>query len=43
MEPVHTDAEEGIKACSCSLEEPSITKSLLVLCESFQLHIYLFF
>lgn len=41
MEAVHTDAEEGIKACSCSLEEPSITKSLLVLYDS--LHLYFFF
>lgn len=41
MEPVHTDAEEGIKACSCSLEEPSITMSLLVIYES--LHLYFFF
>lgn len=41
MEPVHTDAEEGIKACSFSPEEPSITKSLLVLCDS--LHLDFFF
>lgn len=39
-EPVHTDAEEGIKACSCSLEEPSITMSLLVLYESLHLHFF---
>lgn len=42
MEPVNTNAEKWITACSCGLEELSITKSLLFLYESLQLYSFFF-